>query len=73
MALQIDGYQDMRVLEFQNKVWDLTDTDEYRELLDRFSKSRTFYEQKDHDGTASLCRSTAENKRHVCHAGASQT
>ena len=51
-ALQFDGYEDMLVSEFQNKVWPLTDTDEYRDLLDRFSGSRTFYEQKDHDETA---------------------
>ena len=51
-ALQFDGYEDMRVSEFQNKVWTLTDTDEYRDLLDRFSTSRTFYGKKDYDETS---------------------
>lgn len=59
-ALQFGGYEDMRVSEFQSKVWTLTDTDEYRDLLDRFSESRTFYGRKDHDGTASFYFYTLE-------------
>lgn len=50
-ALQFDGYENMTVAEYQNKVWRLTDTEEYRDLLDRFSKlsdrfpvQETFYE-----------------------------
>ena len=54
LALQFDGYEDMRVSEFQNKVWTLTDTDEYRDLLDRFSKSGTFYGKINQDETASF-------------------
>ena len=54
LALQFDGYEDMWVSEFQNKVWTLTDTNEYRDLLDRFSKSGTFYGRKDYDDTASF-------------------
>ena len=58
-ALQFDGYEDMTVSEFQNKVWTLYDTVEYRELLNRFSElsdrlpvNETFYEnQDDIDGT----------------------
>lgn len=52
LALQFDGYEDMCVSEFQNKAWTLTDTVEYGDLLDRFSKSRSFYEKKDYDETA---------------------
>ncbi|MDE7258597.1 MAG: M56 family metallopeptidase, partial [Lachnospiraceae bacterium] len=37
MALRFDGYEDMTVSEFQDKVWALTDTPEYRDLLERFS------------------------------------
>lgn len=51
VALQFDGYENMTVAEYQDKVWKLTDTEEYRELLDRFSKlsaqfpmQETFYD-----------------------------
>lgn len=54
LALKFDGYEDLRVSEFQSKVWTLTDTDEYRDLLDRFSKSRTFYTRIGYDETASF-------------------
>ena len=54
LALQFDGYEDMWVSEFQDKIWVLTDTDEYRDLLDRFSKSGTFHGRIDHDKTASF-------------------
>ncbi len=37
----------MSVSEFQNKVWELTDTEEYRNLLEKFSQNTTLYEQKD--------------------------
>lgn len=54
LALQFDGYESMSVSEFQSRVWDLTDTVEYWDLLDCFSKSMTFYEQKDCDEMASF-------------------
>ena len=53
-ALQFDDYEDMRISEFQNNVWTLTDTAEYRDLLDRFSQSGTFYGKIDQDETASF-------------------
>ena len=43
LALQFDGYEDMSVSEFQSKVWELTDTKEYRNLLERFSQNTTLY------------------------------
>ncbi len=60
LALQFDGYEDMRVSEFQNKVWELTDTKEYRNLLERFSQNTTLYEQKDSNEIASFLFYTLE-------------
>ena len=54
LALQFDGYEDMSVSEFRNKVWKLTDTEEYRNLLEKFSQNTTLYEQKDSNETASF-------------------
>lgn len=51
-ALQFDDYRHMTVSEFQNKVWEMTDTPEYMELLERFSQSETLYRMKDSDETA---------------------
>lgn len=42
LALKFDNYEEMSVAEFQDKVWKMTDTDEYLELFERFSK----YEKK---------------------------
>lgn len=53
-ALQFDDYRHMTVAEFQNKVWKMTDTPEYLELLERFSKSETLYQLKDSDETAAF-------------------
>lgn len=54
-AFQFDGYKDMRIAEFQSRVWALTDTaTDYMSLLDRFTKSETFYSKKDHDETAAF-------------------
>lgn len=52
LALQFDGYRKMSVSEFQKKVWALTDTAEYHELLERFSKDEALYEKRDTDDTA---------------------
>ena len=52
MALRFDGYEAMTVAEFQEKVWTLTDTAEYRELLERFSQSTSFHEKQDVDDRA---------------------
>ncbi len=54
LALQFNGYEDMTVSEFQNRVWKLTDTAEYRDLLERFSKSETLYALKDTNETAAF-------------------
>ncbi len=53
-ALQFDGYESMTVSDYQQRVWELTDTAEYRDLLERFSKSETLYELKDTDETAAF-------------------
>jgi len=75
LALRFDGYEDMTVAEYQDKVWKLTDTSEYRELLERFSKDETLYQMKDSDETASfllyvLEPLTAENWRTRDYSGA---
>lgn len=53
-ALQFNGYEGMYVSEYQNKVWEMTDTVEYRNLLERFSQSEKLYEMKDSDETAAF-------------------
>ena len=59
-ALQFDGYEEMTVSEFQNKVWELTDTNEYRSLLERFFLDTALYEQKDSHALASFLFYTLE-------------
>ncbi len=54
LALQFDDYRHMKISEFQNKVWEITDTAEYMELLERFFKSETLYQMKDRDETAAF-------------------
>ena len=54
LALQFDDYRNMTVSEFQNKVWQMTDTVEYQDLLERFSKDETLYRMKDSNETASF-------------------
>ncbi|MDE7282440.1 MAG: hypothetical protein K2N85_02465 [Lachnospiraceae bacterium] len=53
-ALKFNNYEDMTISDFQNQVWKLTDTTEYRDLLERFSKSETLYDLKDTDETAAF-------------------
>ena len=60
LALRFDGYEDMSVSEFQNKVWELTDTEEYRDLLERFSQNTALYEQKDSNEIAAFLFYTLE-------------
>lgn len=60
LALQFDGYEDMSISEFQNKVWELTDTEEYRNLLEKFSQNTALYEQKDSNEIASFLFYTLE-------------
>ncbi|MDE7310724.1 MAG: hypothetical protein K2N87_03730 [Eubacterium sp.] len=52
--LQLDGYEDMSISSFQEKVWGLTDTAEYHSLLERFAQSESFYASKDSDPLASF-------------------
>lgn len=53
-ALQLDDYEDMTVSQFRTMVWEMSDTLEYRELLERFSQDETLYEMKDSNETASF-------------------
>ncbi len=53
-SLQLDGYEDMSVAGFREKVWALTDTPEYHSLLERFSQSELLYACKDSDPMASF-------------------
>ncbi len=43
LALKFDGYEDMSISEYRNKVWALTDTEEYRDLIERFFQDETIY------------------------------
>lgn len=54
LALQFDGYEEMTVSAFQQKVRETTDTAEYTNLLERFSQSEAFYEKKNENETASF-------------------
>lgn len=78
LTLQFDDYQHMTVSEFQNKVWEMTDTPEYMDLLGRFSKSQTLYQTKDSDETAwflfyVLNPLTAENWQTQTYSGAAES
>lgn len=42
-ALQLEGYREMKISDYQEAVWRLTDTQEYRDLLERFSQDETLY------------------------------
>ncbi len=53
-ALQFDDYRHMTIAEFQNKVWEMTDTPEYSELLSRLSKDEALYALRDSDETAAF-------------------
>lgn len=59
-ALQFDGYADMSVSEFQDRVWELTDTEEYVELLERFSQNEYMEAWVDESETASFFFSVVE-------------
>lgn len=54
LALQLDGYEDMTISDYRSHIAKLTDTTEYRDLLERFWKSQILYGVKDTDGTASF-------------------
>lgn len=60
-ALQFEGYEDMSVAEYQDRVWEMTDTEEYRALLERFSgDGNDLYSLRDSDETASFLFYTLE-------------
>ena len=54
LALQFEGYENMSISEYQNKVWEMTDTKDYRDLLNRLSEDSMLYETRDIDETASF-------------------
>lgn len=54
LALQFDDYRHMKISEFQNKVWEITDTPEYSELLSRLSRDEALYALRDSDETAAF-------------------
>lgn len=60
LALRFDGYEEMTVTEFQNKAWELTNTKEYRNLLEKLSQNTALYEQKDSDEFVSFLFYTLE-------------
>ena len=45
--LMLVDYEHMTISDFQNKVWKITDTDEYRAYLEKLSKDEEFYKMKD--------------------------
>lgn len=47
LALRFDGYEDMSISEYRNKVWSLTDTQEYNDLIERFFQDETVYAKYD--------------------------
>lgn len=53
-ALQFEDYRHMTISEFQGRVWEMTDTPEYRELLSRLSKDEALYALRDSDETAAF-------------------
>jgi len=78
LALQFDDYRHMKISEFQNRVWEMADTPEYMELLERFFKSETLYQMKDSDETAwflfyILEPLTAENWQTRTYSGAAES
>ena len=54
LALRFEGYEDMTVSEFQNKVWKMTDTAGYQDLLDRFAEDETLDNLKEENDIASF-------------------
>jgi len=54
LALRFDGYEDMNVSEFQQKVWAATDSVEYMTLLERFYENVQLREMKDTNDIASF-------------------
>lgn len=55
MALRWDGYEDLSVSAYRNAVAEVTDSREYRDLLDRFFASEAFYALRDSNELAAFC------------------
>ncbi len=53
-ALRFDGYEDMSVAEYRDKVLAATSSDEYREVLSRFFVDKKLYEMRGTDEMASF-------------------
>lgn len=53
-ALRFDGYRSMTVSEYQNRVWTMTDTEQYHELLERFSQNEQFFDMRDTNKTSAF-------------------
>lgn len=60
LALKFDGYEEMSITQYQNKVWTIMDTPEYQKLWERISTDGALYEQKDSDDIASFLFNTLE-------------
>lgn len=60
LALQPDGYENMTIAEYQEKMWTLTDTEEYRALLDRLEEDEKFYELRESNELAAYLFYTFE-------------
>ncbi len=54
LALKFDDYRYMTISKFQSKVWAMTDTEEYMDLLERLSKNEKLYQMKDSDKNAAF-------------------
>lgn len=54
MALRLSGFEEMSIAEYQERVWEITDTEAYADLLERFSRAEGLYEQRDKDETAAF-------------------
>lgn len=54
LALRFDGYEEMTVAEFRDRVGAATDTKEYTSLFERLSKSTTLQDMKNTDEAAAF-------------------
>ena len=53
-VLKFSGYEKMSISDYQDKVWRITDTEEYRKLLEHIFDNNALHKQKDSDITASF-------------------
>lgn len=54
LALKFEGYEDMTIAEFREKVFNITDTENYQALLERFTQDVQAEELKDENETAAF-------------------